>query len=215
MTTIGNAAPINPVQGASWAPIEGLTAEGVLAYCGARLNSLDSLIKSRFDEQKQRNAALKEAGALITALNAATWGLRADGNGDADFRKGMGAGLAKMFNATSDPQVRGKIAEAFRVFTGKDLVVGADGKAGGKQLDPKTCELWTGDGHMPEYSAEQWQQYVGGVKQLQDGLSKDSELSMIQLQSIVSQRQQAVQMATQLLAAMHDGCKQAIGNTHG
>jgi hypothetical protein len=50
------------------------------------------------------------------------------------------------------------------------------------------------------------------MTELRDGLTKDSELSMIQLQSVVSQRQLAVQMTTELMSAMNESTKEVAGN---
>jgi hypothetical protein len=54
--------------------------------------------------------------------------------------------------------------------------------------------------------ADDWLNFI------QEALSKSAELNMIQLQSLVSQRQQAVQITTNLIAALADSYKQVIGN---
>ncbi|HSO36601.1 MAG TPA: hypothetical protein VLT33_28945 [Labilithrix sp.] len=193
-------------------PPTGLTADGVLTYCAARLNSLDAMIQSRFAEQQQRNAGLKEAGDLITKLSS--WSFVAEGTGLKEDAKaghqGMGADLAALYNKTNDPQVRQQIEKAFAIVTGKNMVMDGYGKAADFQLDPSKVTLDVNNIHA--MTVEQWSGVVNGVKSVQDGLTKDSEMSMIQLQSVVSQRQLAIQMTTQLLQTMNESSKQVIGN---
>lgn len=212
-TAITNTAAPQTIGGTPIGPATGLTAEGIMAYCASRLNSLDTLIQNRFEEQKKRNAGLKEAGELIAHLNQWSYvspgsTLQGDPAGQTAHRRN-GADLAKMYNSATDPEVKGKIAEAFRVVTGTNLVV-ADGKAALSQLDPANIKLELSE--IKEMKGTEWQTYIGGVKTVQDGLTKDSELSMIQLQSVVSQRQLAVQMTTQLLQTMHESSKQVVSN---
>ena len=90
------------------------------------------------------------------------------------------------------------------------MVLDGYGKAEDFQLDPSKTTLNLDNIHAMD--ATQWQGFIGGVKSVQDGLTKDSEMSMIQLQSVVSQRQLAIRMTTQLLQTMNESGKQVIGN---
>ena len=211
MPTVNPAAPTAPVATPDALP-QGLSAEALLSYCASRLNSLDDLIASRFKDQQQRNTAIKEAGALITSLNAASQGIAANAKDTEQFHRDMGAGLAVMYNNTTDPQIKARVADAFKVFTGRDLPLDKNGKASGTDLDKKNIELNTAA--IQGYSSDQWQLYIGGVKTLQDGYTKDSELAMITLQSQVSQRQQAVTLTTQMMSTLNEGSMKAINNIH-
>lgn len=212
MTTVSNATSVSPVTAADPTPA-GLTAEGILAYCASRLNALDELINARFAEQKSRNAGLKEAGELMTKLNASDNGIAAGGSlspKQQEDHKWVAADLANLYNRATNPDVKTKIAESFKLFTGKDLVVGNDGKAEKSQLNRDTVTLDLEK--IYEKKPEAMQAFVMGVKQVQDNLTKDSELSMIQMQSTIAQRQQAVAMTTQLLQTINESAKQIIGN---
>ena len=48
-----------------------------------------------------------------------------------------------------------------------------------------------------------------------ENLSKDSEMQMIQLQALVSQRQLAIQLTTQMMQAMNEGAKGVVSNIRG
>jgi len=216
MTTITSANAV-PFTNASDVVPEGLTAEGVMAYCASRLNSLDALIQSRFAEQQHRNSSLKEAGALLAKLS--TWDHITRGkDGDKEIltnenqavHRQFASELAALYNGSDDPQVKAKAAEAFAMVTGRPLALDGYGKAAPQELDKSLVALKL-EG-IQEVETAKWSGFIGGVKSIQDNLTKDSELSMIQLQSVVSQRQLAVQMTTQLMQTMHESCKLVIGN---
>jgi hypothetical protein len=216
MTTINTTAGTSAVQNVDWQPTNGLDAQGILLYCSSRLSSLDDLIKSRFAEQEKRNQAVKDAGSLMSLLNRATYGIK-DGkdaqDNDKNYDASMGADLAKAYNTTQDPQVREKIWGAYKAWTGRDLEGDGHGGAALWQCDPHQLKDKLDVNNIHGFNGQDYQStFVANVKEIQDGLTKDSELSMIQLQSIVSQRQQAVQMTTQLMATMNDSMKQVLGN---
>jgi len=54
-----------------------------------------------------------------------------------------------------------------------------------------------------------------GYDEKPHGASDSAELNMFRLQSLVSQRQLAVQLTTRLLQTMHDSAKRIIGNIGG
>jgi hypothetical protein len=66
--------------------------------------------------------------------------------------------------------------------------------------------------NIPGGDVQEWARKVNDYKSVQDNLSKDNELSMIQLQAIISQRQLAVQLTTQMMAAMHEAQKGIVAN---
>jgi len=204
--SISNTSGAPPVHGTDFAP-QGLTAEGILAYCSSRLNSLDGLIQSRFADQKSRNDGVTAAGNLIAQLNTMT---DISSGGSEANHKLMGVELAKLMNNTLDPSVRGKIGEAYAKVTGTTMVIGADGKAAPNQLSVATIPINMPG--VPKMEAALWQGFVSGVKTVQDSLTKDGELAMIQLQSVVSQRQLCVQMTTQMMMTMNESSKQILSN---
>ena len=53
---------------------------------------------------------------------------------------------------------------------------------------------------------------IEAIKNDQSNMTKAGEMNMIQLQSLVSQRQLAVQMTTQLMQTANDTLKQVVGN---
>ena len=199
-----------------------LDANSIVSYCTSRLNALDDLIKERFADQQSRNAGIKEASALIASMNSSPTGLaegakykdQAGNEVDArPFHRELGVSLANQYANATNPDVKAKILQTFQAVTGRPMDIGADGKPKAAMLDINAnLDTYLDCGNIHAMDQTTWQAKVGDIKSMQDGLTKDNELSMISLQSVVSQRQLGVQMATQLLSTMSETAKQILNN---
>jgi hypothetical protein len=221
MDQVSGTNSTNPIANVDWSSGEGLSAEGILAYCSSRLSVLDGMIESRFAEQKKRGQALKEAGEVLAYLSQFDHISDKGGNNDVGH-KNIGADLLSFYDNCTDPKVKAKISEAFTKMTGGQLILGSDGKAT-SSLGVDPADAGSGQRALPllckdkigAHNEAQWSGFLGGIKTMQDGISKDSELSMIQMQSIVSQRQLAVQMTTQLMQAKNESVMCVVRNIKG
>ena len=77
------------------------------------------------------------------------------------------------------------------------------------QLQEKWDELAPRQGH---FTADEWKAITGDIRSMLEEVSGNAEINMIQLQSIMSQRQTAVQLTTGMLAKYDEGIKSVIGN---
>lgn len=184
--------------------------EMILTYCAARLNALDTMIAGRFKEQKQRNEQIKELNRVIEILSLNADNLRSiDGGKWAEEKAGM---LADIFNSTDDPLVRAEAGKAIESLTAQPvsetMVNGKIDKTKIKYDDAKFVAQNRGK------TAEAWSQFIGTFKAKQEELAKDNELTMIQMQQVISQRQLCIQMTTQLMANFSD-CKKKVAENIG
>jgi hypothetical protein len=79
----------------------------------------------------------------------------------------------------------------------------------GARLQAKWDELFARQG---QFTKEEWQGHTGDIRSMLDEVSGNAEINMIHLQSIMSQRQTAVQLTTGMLAKYDEGIKSVIGN---
>jgi len=77
------------------------------------------------------------------------------------------------------------------------------------QLQAKWDELTARQG---QFTKEEWKGITGDIHSMLEDVSGNAEINMIQLQSIMSQRQTAVQLTTGMLAKYDEGIKSVIGN---
>jgi len=191
------------------------TPETLLFYCSSRLESIDTQIDKYFKDQQALNKATKEFGDLESIMSRDPDQWNKDDQRYIDHKDGIDAYQAgecneilTIYRKTDNPDVKKACEDAFRVRSGHDIseygkdgVVTADDIA--KGYESKAIDTQT---------KEQWAARIDSMKTTAGGLSKNAELNMIQLQSLVSQRQLAIQLTTQLMQTAHESSKQVVGN---
>ncbi len=192
-----------------------LTPDALMTYCQSRLQGIDNQVETAFAQQQAANATqqvlanLESDSALAVpsqALNLATTNNNA-------------------FPPTySDPGAVGQLKGAY-----DDMAQSL------KQLDPgdpayapltkamQQLGSYNTSTNPPTFvanvnlgttmSTDAWNSLVtNGVSDISKDLSSNSELSMINLQSLMSQRQEAIQVCTNLVQSMGDSTSQVTAN---
>lgn len=189
----------------------GFTPGGLLAYCASRMNAIDTTINKYFADQQAASNNMQDATKLMEVLRQFPNGMADKDHIDTKFHAKMGNDLIDVYNHTTDPDLKAACAKAFRLSTGRDIDEFAK-KSGGIQFGDidksKTGPNCDGAG----MDKATWDAQIDNVKDHQGDLSKSSELNMIQLQSLVSQRQLAVQLTTQLMQQQSEAPKMIVGN---
>jgi hypothetical protein len=197
-----------------------LTPEGLLLYCSSRLDTLDNLIKKSFADQQTKNQGIRDASKLMEVLH----GWQGHFGGDdirngadnqtaaqvQEYMSGCANSIEDVYANTKDAQVREQCAKFFKEMTGQDIraFVTADGKK--TPVTPDNIKEWADQ--IKPCDSTKWASLVEDVKNVQNDMTKSSELDMISLQSLVAQRQLAVQLTTQLMQAVNEGPKLAASN---
>ncbi|HVH47516.1 MAG TPA: hypothetical protein VM925_34510 [Labilithrix sp.] len=208
----GNAAYAAGIDGG--APTTALSVEGLLMYCSSRLESLDTTIKQYFTEQQDRNAGIRDAAKLIAMLKEGSWNTGQKGGMEIVCNEGhlqnhanKANEILALWRSTSSPEVKKACETAFRTVSGLDINAYGD-----PSTSVDTIALRGAVTSIPAVDPAGAATQIDAIKDVQASLSKSAEMNMIQLQSLVSQRQLAVQMTTQLLQVVHEGLKGIAAN---
>lgn len=167
-----------------------LTPDALLAYCQSRMSALDTQIQSTFAGQKKSNADSQALNGLTEWLNTCTQ-----------------AGVAGPSSASGC--TRQNLVDAL-LYTINTKGVGTDSKTG-KALNELLANANNGvyDGKNAEQIKAAITDTVGG---LQKDLNAGAELNMINLQSLMSQRQTAIQLTTNLVQSLGDQMNKIAAN---
>jgi hypothetical protein len=191
-----------------------LTPEALLAYCSSRLDSLDTQLKDFMTQQQHINQASAEETRVIEVVSQG--GGRQEGGPGLQYNTTECQNHANQANAMIDvydtcttQEARDMAAEQFKLMTGRNI----EDFAGGK---PKITggEIATAArmGAIPALDAPSGQARIDNLKSQQGDCSKHAEMNMIQVQALVSQRQLAVQLTTQLMQSLNETMKSVVGN---
>lgn len=194
----------------------GLSPDALMAYCQSRLDSIDGQVQASFGDQQQNATALQQIDQFADQLKGVDG---ADQKG-ADCTK-----LEKSFYAmiqsisASDPS-----CPALSTLTAayNQMVYSGDGGAAfNHSTDPSDPDFINKDQYPLDTSSQQGDKILGATElqgfaqTLTDAagsLNSNSELQMVQLQSLMSQRQTAISLTTNLVQSLGDQANKIADN---
>ncbi len=173
-----------------------LSPDALMAYCQSRLNSLDSQMTTIFDSQQENAKLTQDLNAVAGAFN------RLPGP-----------------NNDSPPTVSiapSNLADLKAAYENAITDAGAS-SALGTSLTADLAALPAADpgGGSVSMAADQVSTLTQSLKNDTGTLNSDSEMTMINLQSLMSQRQTAVQLTTNLVQALGQQASSITKNIGG
>lgn len=199
---VSGAASVNtsaPVQGGS------LTIDALMLHCADQLNHIDSAID---DQMKRQNMAREQADVLGRTKSLMAGEI---GRDDSQRKTEILTGLKKAYDTLppGDPN-RAQIETAYREYSQSACF--SDGANGGgcplSELTPARITEYanrpSANGGDNVVNADEMKKYSGYLDSVLTNISKGAELDMINLQSMVSKRQMAIQITTQLMSKMNE-----------
>jgi hypothetical protein len=175
-----------------------LTPDALMSYCQTRLRGLDTQVQAAFAKQKEANADSAVLSSLSSDFQTPSKDLDLTSTSPdpdlgnmtpAQYVERAAEKLETAASKVSDPQAKEALLEAARNLKGEI-------RAGNKSFQASDFKNMTAD----------------AVGKIQQDLNSGTELSMINLQSLMSQRQSAIQMCTNLVQSLGDQCNKIAEN---
>jgi hypothetical protein len=221
----GSSAVIYPTSSGIDAGMTAVSPDTLLAYCQMRLGDLDGQIDAQMKAQK---TALREREAVQGAQNVLAQFGTAGPSNPKDMQACVTAIDKAIAQLPSNDPVAAKLADfrkqlcdtyqftpARPLTPQEQMTLEADqgiqnsiAHAGVLSLGSKMQEInrlnqiqTTGYlGKPPDKDAKEWQGTTDTLNSLASDIKSNAEIEMLQLQELVSQRQQAVQLASSMMS---------------
>lgn len=194
-----------------------LSPDALMAYCQSRLDSIDGQVRSTFHDQEVRNGEISALQQVIAQFQTYSGGVNTgDSQGSskcADMENALN-GLILQLRA-SDPGCPelGKLEQTFNdlLYTG----------TGPQTAATPALQYWDESTYPPNKNGPVGDNIIGAtevqsvVQSLQgcaSDLNSGSELQMIRLQSLMSERQTAVELTTNLVQSLGDQSQKIAEN---
>jgi hypothetical protein len=186
----------------------GLSPDALMTYCESRLKSINDQVQTSFDKQQRTASDIQQINAFASDLQA-----KQDDINDRDTCTALETefqGVIKSIQAT-DP---GCTALPALIKTYNAMVWSGDGgsaytgkpgpdfiSTGGPGDNDFAHSGGQGDGILDK---SELQAFTTSINDATSNLNSGSELQMVQLQSLMSQRQTAISLTTNLLQSLGD-----------
>jgi hypothetical protein len=200
-----------------------ISPDALMAYCESRMNGIDTEIKKTFDQQQKTN---QEQQILGDALQT----IQAFGDGTLDpksLQQGTNPEQCKQMELAIESAIQ-KIKDIdpsspaiARLEAMHDKLMGTgsgpfnDNTGPHGYYNPDYKSHPPDGGHTEEdgnISVEEMKGFIDDLNNINSGLSSNSELQMINLQSLMSQRQTAVELTTNLVQSLDETTGKIVGN---
>lgn len=198
------------------APISGgqLTPDGMMLYCASQLRFLDEGIQQHMAQQQQAHTVATRLNDLKAALGKS---LMSDNDGAVKAQAVAAFQAAYASLPPGDTEMRDKLNATFQDFVADAYCIDDHAAAGHYNL----ATLSQGDvdalnnaaaasGPLNKVSGDDLKRYSTDVDGLSTDLGKGAELDMINLQSLVSQRQMAIQLTTQIVSKLNEAASTVV-----
>lgn len=169
-----------------------LSPDAMIIYCQSRLRNLDSQINQKIEKQRQ----LTEPPASVAQLKQAIQKCQEAKIND--------KGCYEVSNADYEA-----VGQAFAAVANDPSLSKAEKEA----IFATKAGFDCGDDHA--VSSPELKGVTDACEKLQTNRNQDAEINMLSIQSLMSQRQTAVQLTTNILASINESTKSVVNNTKG
>jgi hypothetical protein len=177
--------------GMSTADFSYMTPDALMTYCETRLQGIDTQVKTQFAKQQQAN---KESTALTNLMQALSAGNGGDIHGGDTTSNGIQDAFKKALDASAgDPATFNAVKAEYAKYRGTALVPDVSG------YDVAPSDTSDKDNLVTD---KELQGMSANIKDAQANLNSGTELAMINLQQLMSQRQTAVSTCTNLISTL-------------
>ncbi len=184
-----------------------LTPDALLTYCEARLNGLDSQIQQDMQSQQTTNADEQDLTSVQSVLSKYADGCKDPGS-VTELEKAVHDAIGVIESRDPEsPALSGLKSMLSTIQTGQTT------------LSPLVQDMaqWAKQNGIsvdtPDIlSAEQVKQLTTTLSQVTSSASSSAELNMINLQSLMSQRQTAVELTTNMMQTLDDTLGKVVSN---
>jgi hypothetical protein len=197
----------------------GLSPESLMAYCQARLDSIDGQIQGTFNEQEVNNGVASALQQVIATFQQYSAGVNSGDSQGATKCTAMETSLSNLIQQiqASDPSYPdlGKLEQTYNdlLYTGTGPQAATATTPALQYIDQATYPP-TQNGPLGDnvISTNEVQGFVQSLQGCASDLNSGSELQMIQRQSLMSERQTAVELTTNLVQSLGDQSEKIAEN---
>jgi hypothetical protein len=224
-----NVTLVGATTGAS--PFQYLTPDALMSYCETRLQGIDTQVQAAFAQQEAGNNDSTALSNLQAQLTVPSGDLALDTQSGYQAAYDASQQMIATANTLQDPQskqalldaaakIQTQLTTAYNNMTGESAFAppftsdqDIQNFFNNKYVDSNGNPITNQHGTSLTITTSAYQTGVtDAVKNIQSDLNTNTQLAMINLQSLMSQREEAVQVCTNLVQSMGDSTNQVTAN---
>lgn len=195
-----------------------LTDTSMLAYCGSQLQGIDGEIQKMFADQQKQNEEQQIINQALQVLQGCADGTLDSSGASApnhDECVAMEQALESAISQIEAIDPKASCLTDLKHIHDNLMATGTGGNdpavGHGYYFGAPTDKNPTPDCNI---KSTEMAQFIQALQNVGSGLNNDAQLRMIQIQSLVSEQQTAVELTTNIMQSLDDANKKVVENIH-
>jgi hypothetical protein len=187
----------------------GLSSDSLLSYCSTQLDSIDGEIDTTMNNDQNATQVSQQLQACIETFQQSSSGVTNDSDTCKALESSLGAIITTMQNTDPTNANLGPLIQTYN-----DMVESGTGPTSTTPyIDEQNYEpTKTANGADNTYGQGEIGGYIQTLQGAASSLDSGSEMNLVQLQSLMSQRETAISLTTNLVQSLGDQANTIAGN---
>jgi len=187
-----------------------LTSDSLMSYCDSQLDSIDGEIDTTMESDNDATQVSQQLQGVIETFQQNSGGVNSSFNSCASLESALGNVVTQMQQTDPSNPNLGPLTQTYNnmVWSG----TGGTPAYGGPQLMPGFPPVQNGPQGDGTLSTDEMNSYISTLQGAAGSLDSGSEMNLVQIQSLMSQRETAIQLTTNLVQSLGDQTNSIVSN---
>jgi len=187
-----------------------LTSDSLMSYCDSQLDSIDGEIDTTMESDNDATQVSQQLQGVIETFQQNSGGVNSSFNSCASLESALGNVVTQMQQTDPSNPNLGPLTQTYNnmVWSG----TGGTPAYGGPQLMPGFPPVQNGPQGDGTLSTDEMNSYISTLQGASSSLDSGSEMSLVEIQSLMSQRETAIQLTTNLVQSLGDQTNSIVSN---
>jgi hypothetical protein len=187
-----------------------LTSDSLMNYCDSQLSSIDGEIDTTMESDNDATQVSQQLQGVIETFQQNSGGVNSSFNSCASLESALGNVVTQMQQTDPSNPNLGPLTQTYNnmVWSG----TGGTPAYGGPQLMPGFPPVQNGPQGDGTLSTDEMNSYISTLQGAAGSLDSGSEMNLVQIQSLMSQRETAIQLTTNLVQSLGDQTNSIVSN---
>ena len=187
-----------------------LTSDSLMNYCDSQLSSIDGEIDTTMESDNNATQVSQQLQGVIETLQQNSTGVNNNEQTCATLETALGNVVNQMQATDPNNPNLGPLTQSYNNMVWS----GTGGNATGPQLiDPTGYPpVQSGPNGDNTLSSDEMSSYISTLQGASSSLDSSSEMNLVEIQSLMSQRETAIQLTTNLVQSLGDQTNSIVSN---
>jgi hypothetical protein len=186
-----------------------LSPDSLLNYCGSQLDSIDGEIDTTMESDQNASQISQSLQGLIETCQQNSNGVTKDAGTCTEIETGLGSIIKQLQSTDAGNPNLGPLIQAYNNM----LESGTGPTATLQYIDPTDHPpAQTTNGSDNTYGSDEMSSFISTLQGASSSLDSGSEMNLVQLQSLMSQRETAISLTTNLVQSLGDQANTIASN---